>query len=231
MANIFPRWTNKLPLAIAVCVALTAAAVVSGFWLIATPKTTDVGYAPDQPIAFSHKLHVDELGLDCRYCHSFVEYSGVANIPSANTCWTCHMHVRRDSERLVPLLKAMDKNYVGYTGEAIRWRKVHKLPDYVYFNHSAHVNRGIGCQSCHGDVNKMEVVSQAKNLSMGWCLECHRAPENFLRPNEEVFKFNYDPATYIKDNKIDLANPALMGNYLKQKWSINPRQNCNTCHQ
>ena len=160
MANIFPRWSNLLPLKIAVCAGTAAAGVALAFAYYATPKTLTVGYQPSQPIPFSHKIHVDQLGLDCRYCHSFVDVSGHSNVPTGSTCWNCHQHVQRDSPKLAPLHKSMDPTYPGYDGKPIEWVRVHKSPDYVYFNHSAHVNRGISCQSCHGDVNKMEVVYQ-----------------------------------------------------------------------
>ena len=176
MANFFPRWTNLLPFKIALCAGSIAIGVAVALAYYATPKTLTVGYQPSQPIPFSHKIHVDQLGMDCRYCHSFVEVSGHSNVPTGNTCWNCHQHVQKDSPKLAPLHREMDVNYPGYDGKPIQWARVHKLPDYVYFNHSAHVNRGISCQSCHGRVDQMEVVYQAEPHSMGWCLECHRAP-------------------------------------------------------
>ena len=154
MANIFPRWSNLLPLKIAVCAGSAAAGVALAFTYYATPKTLAVGYQPAQPIPFSHKIHVDQIGLDCRYCHSFVDVSGHSNVPTGSTCWNCHQHVQRESPKLAPLHKSMDPAYPGYDGKPIEWVRIHKAPDFVYFNHAAHVNRGVSCQSCHGNVNR-----------------------------------------------------------------------------
>jgi len=231
MANIFPRWTNLLPLKIAVCAGTAAGGVALAFAYYATPKAQVVGYQPSQPIPFSHSIHVGQLGIDCRYCHSFVDVSGHSNVPSANTCWNCHEHIQRDSPKLEPLHRAMNPSFPGYDGKPIEWVRVHKSPDYVYFNHAAHVNRGISCQSCHGDVHEMEVVYQAESHSMGWCLECHRAPEEHLRPLEEVFNFDYgdsDVAKYIKDDSITTTRE--LGLKLVEKFDVNPKESCATCH-
>ncbi len=236
MANIFPRWTNLLPLKIAICGGALAMSAVLGFTYFATPKTLDVGYQPNQPIPFDHSLHVEQLGMDCRYCHSFVEVSGHSNVPSSNTCWNCHQHVKRDSPRLEPLRRAIDQSYEKYDGKPIEWVKIHKVPDYAYFNHSAHVNRGISCQSCHGQINEMRVVYQAENLSMGWCLDCHRAPENHLRPLEQVFNLKYNAAEYLKENKVldkngqPITTQKELGLKLKEQWNIHPKESCTTCH-
>jgi hypothetical protein len=231
MANIFPRWSNLLPLKIAVCAGAAVAGVALAFTYYATPKAQVVGYQPSQPIPFSHKIHVDQLGLDCRYCHSFVDVSGHSNVPTANTCWNCHQHVQRESPKLEPLHRAMDPAFPGYDGKPIEWVRIHKSPDFVYFNHSAHVNRGISCQSCHGDVHKMEVVWQDQPHSMGWCLECHRAPENHLRPLEEVYNFNYgdgDVTRYSKDQSVKTTVD--LGLKLKEQFKVNPKESCATCH-
>jgi Cytochrome c7 and related cytochrome c len=236
MANIFPRWTNLLPLKIAFCGGAAAIGIVAAFTAYATPKSTVVGYQPSQPIPFSHKIHVDQLGLDCRYCHSFVDVSSHSNLPSANTCWNCHQHVQKDSPKLEPLHRAMDKNYTLYDGKPIKWVKVHKAPDYVYFNHSAHVNRGVSCKSCHGQVDQMEVVYQAESHSMGFCLECHRNPENHVRPLEEVFNLKYDPVEYLEKNIVinsvgqRITDPKDFGKELVDKFKLQPRESCATCH-
>lgn len=232
MANIFPRWTNLLPLKIAVCLGTAVAGIALAFSYYATPKTLRVGYQPSQPIPFSHKIHVDQLGLDCRYCHSFVDVAGHSNVPSGNTCWNCHQHVQRDSPKLEPLHRAMDENHPQYDGKPIEWVRIHKSPDYVYFNHSAHVNRGISCQSCHGDVDKMEVVYQAEAHSMGWCLDCHRAPEKHLRPLEEVFNFDYgdkDVAKYVSEGE-GITTTEELGLKLKEQFQVHPKTSCATCH-
>ncbi len=232
MANIFPRWSNLLPLKIAVCAGSAAAGVALAFSYYATPKALNVGYQPSQPIPFSHKIHVDQLGLDCRYCHSFVDVSGHSNVPTGSTCWNCHQHVQRESPKLAPLHKSMNPTHPGYDGKPIEWVKIHKSPDYVYFNHSAHVNRGISCQTCHGDVNKMEVVYQAQPHSMSWCLDCHRAPEKNLRPLEEVYNFNYNAEDYVSKHgaALGVKTTEELGLKLKEQFKVKPKESCATCH-
>ncbi|MBB22698.1 MAG: cytochrome C [Roseibacillus sp.] len=238
MANFFPRWTNILPLKIAVCLGFAGASVVVGFTYYATPKAQRVGYMPSQPIPYDHALHVNQLGMDCRYCHSFVEHSGHANVPSASTCWNCHQHVRKDSDKLQPLRRAFDKDYEQYDGEPIKWVRIHQSPDYVFFNHSAHVNRGVSCESCHGKVNEMKVVYQAEAHSMGWCLDCHRNPEKHLRPLEEVYNLDYDAEDWLAENKMvhpetgkQLKSQKDLGLYLKEHWNIKAKESCWTCHR
>jgi hypothetical protein len=239
MANFFPRWTNILPLKIAVCLGALGTVVAAGFAYYATPKAQRVGYQPSQPIPYDHDLHVNQLGLDCRYCHSFVEHSGAANVPSSSVCWNCHRHeaLRRDSPKLEPLRRAMDPTYEHFDGEPVRWVRVHEAPDYVYFDHSAHVNRGVSCLSCHGKVNNMQVVFHAESLSMGFCLECHRAPENHLRPLEEVFNLDYDAEDYLAQNEIfgpdgeRIMTQKEFGSLLKEQWNIKPKESCTSCHR
>jgi hypothetical protein len=150
--------------------------VVFGFG--ASPKTMAVGYAPVQPIPYSHALHAGRMGLDCRYCHTTVEKTPFAAIPPTQTCMNCHTNIRQHSEALKPLHESWE------TGQPIPWIKIHDLADYVYFNHSAHVTHGVGCIECHGRIDRMDVVRQEKPLSMGWCLECHRDPGSHLRPRD-----------------------------------------------
>ncbi len=236
MANFFPRWTNLLPLKIALCGGSVAIGVVAAFTAFATPKSTTVGYQPSQPIPFSHKIHVDQLGLDCRYCHSFVDASSHSNVPSSNTCWNCHQHVQQNSPKLLPLHRSMNKNHPLYDGKPIEWVKIHKAPDYVYFSHAAHVNRGVSCVSCHGRVDQMEVVYQAKDHSMGFCLECHRNPAAEVRPLEEVFNLKYDPTAYLQQHVVlngagqRITDPVDFGKELKEKFKLQPKSSCATCH-
>jgi len=243
MANFFPRWSNLLPLKIAVCVVCVVTGLASAFAYYATPKAQRVGYQPDQPIAYDHALHAGQLGIDCRYCHSSVDKSPSAGVPTANTCWNCHQHVQKGNPKLAPLRAAMgvDENHKAIPGakkEPIKWVRVHKAPDYVYFDHSAHVNRGVSCKSCHGPVNTMKKVEVAKNLSMDFCLTCHRNPEAELRPLEEVYNLDYDAEKYlaahpeIKDD--DGEHPTTQeefGKLLRKNWSVQPKESCSTCHR
>lgn len=242
MANFFPRWSNLLPLKIAVCLVSVGIGVAAAFAYYATPKAQRVGYQPDQPIAYDHDLHANQLGLDCRYCHSSVDKSASAGIPTANTCWNCHDHVAKGSDKLAPLRAAMgvDKDHTPIEGaekKPIEWVRVTKLPDYAYFDHSAHVNRGVSCKSCHGSVNKMRKVHVAEPLSMDFCLDCHRYPEKHLRPLEEVYNLDYDAEKYllahnIKNDKGErITTQKEFGNLLKKNWSIQPKQSCTTCHR
>ena len=206
MSRIFPKSANKLPLQIIVFVFLLVGAVTAATTYYATPKYTRVGYAPVQPVPYSHELHVGQLGLDCRYCHSHVEKSGVANLPSAQTCMNCHLHVKTDSPALAPVRASYE------SGDPVPWKRIHQMPDYVYFNHAAHVNRGVSCVECHGKINEMVVVEHAKPLSMGFCLDCHRNPEQHVRPLEQITNLNWTPeqmtdhakwaADFVKNNKV-----------------------------
>lgn len=217
MANIFPRWINWLPIKVLVCGGLTGALVTVAIWYYFTPKYTRVGYMPTQPVPFSHAIHVGQLGMDCRYCHSNVEVSGVSNIPTTQTCMNCHTQVAANSPKLAEVRKSWD------TGEPIPWIKIHQVPDYAYFNHSAHVNRGVSCASCHGQINHMEVVYHQEPQSMGWCLDCHRAPENHLRPVEEVFNLDWKPEEGQTQYEIGMR--------LKEEWNVNPPVSCSACHR
>ncbi len=213
MTLLFPKWTNKLPQLIGALVVAGGGLVtfVVGFWF--SPKHLEVGYAPDQPVAYSHKLHAGLLGLDCRYCHQNVDRSPHASVPDTNTCMNCHGNVRKDD----PKLKVVEES--AKNGTPIPWVKVHMLPQYAYFNHAAHVRAGVGCASCHGRVDQMEVVRQVEPLSMGWCLECHRAPELHLRPAEDVTKMG----GYVHDLARALR--------IKEEKNINPPTHCSGCHR
>ena len=173
---LFPRWSNALlpfVLVVGAVAPLYAVMFVAyGF----SPKTLEAGYMPHQPVPYSHATHAGKLGMDCRYCHNTVERTGFAAVPATQTCMNCHTQIHRDS----PKLEKVKQSYE--TGMPIEWVKVHKLADYAYFNHSAHINRGVGCVECHGRVDQMEEVYRVAPLSMGWCLECHRQPVDRLRP-------------------------------------------------
>lgn len=223
---LFPRWANYLlpVLVIGVLGAGLYVPTVVGFALNA--DTLDVGYRPEQPVKYSHALHVGQLGMDCRYCHNTVEQANFAALPPTQTCINCHnpgegSGIKKDSPLLVPLHKS------HATGEPVEWTKVHDLPDWVFFDHSAHVNHGVGCVTCHGRVDRMgdEGVQQVKNLSMGWCLECHRAPERYLRPREEVTNMTWTPPD---------GDQLAIGLQLKQDYNIRGEAYmtaCSTCHR
>ena len=215
MAQLFPRWTNKTPLYLVVGLVLGTTALIFLIWYYGSPKYTDVGYRPDQPVDYSHKLHAGDLGIDCRYCHWGVESSAHANVPSTKTCMNCHTLVGTDNEKLLPVRESWANK------EPIQWVRVHKVPDYAYFNHAAHVNAGVGCITCHGNVAEMERVMQTESLSMKWCLDCHRAPDDHLRPVSEVTNMNWTP----------LTNHATFVQKWKQEKNINPPVDCSGCHR
>jgi hypothetical protein len=197
VAVIFPRWTNRLPQMVAVAAPLAAGAVVFIVWYWFSPKFTDVGYAPVQPVPYSHKLHAGDLGIDCRYCHNTVESAPHAALPPTATCMNCHKTILPDSPRLELVRHSAE------TGAPIPWVRVNALPDYVFFDHSVHLAAGVGCVSCHGRVDQMKVVQVAAPLSMSWCLDCHRNPTPALRPRAEVTNLGWDPKVAGYDPKAD----------------------------
>lgn len=186
--QIFPRSLNYLPLVAAVGVAVLGGGITTGIWYYFSPKNTQVGYAPEQPIAYSHKLHAGELGIDCRYCHANIERSQEAMIPPTQACMGCHAVVKKDSPKLATLRTSWS------TGGPVEWVRVHRVADYVYFDHSVHLAAGVGCVSCHGRIDQMEVVRQDQPLNMGWCLECHRDPGPHLRPKDQITNMTWTPS-------------------------------------
>ncbi len=215
MAQIFPKWSNQLPTLMAVGAALVAVCGLGFIWYYGSPNYTDVGYRPAQPVWYSHKLHAGDLGIDCRYCHSSIEHSAKANIPATSTCMNCHKLVLPESEKLL----MVRESYAS--GVPIPWVKVHKLPDYAYFNHSAHLNAGVSCISCHGNVAEMEIVQQKEPLSMSWCLDCHRNPAPSLRPVNEVTNMHWvAPAD----------QPSFAARVISEK-KIQPPTDCSGCHR
>jgi hypothetical protein len=224
MANIFPRGSNYLPIKILVCLLVLGGAVTAGISYYFTNKYTNVGYQPVQPVPFPHDVHVKQMGMDCRYCHSFVEVAAHSNVPTTQVCMNCHQQIQKDS----PKLQAVRDSW--QTGKPIEWVQVHKTPDYVYFNHSAHVNRGVSCVSCHGKVNEMPVVYHSQPLSMAWCLDCHRHPENALRPLDQITNLDWVPA--VKPGQTPAEAQVAQGLELKKAWNINPPDgNCAGCHR
>lgn len=215
MAQNFPEWANKAPLFIVIGLALLALATVLGVWYYFSPEYTDVGYMPEQPVPYSHKLHVGELGLDCRYCHAQVEVSAVASVPPTGVCMNCHSIVGRDKASLEPVYESAE------SGMPIRWVRIHKVPEYAYFDHSVHVRAGVGCSTCHGDVAQMEVVRQVEPLSMAWCLDCHRDPAPYIRPPGEITNTSWVPAGDQRET----------GRQLMEQRGVEARDACSACHR
>ena len=202
--------------------ALAGGAVAAGVTIYLTPKYTRAGYQPVQPVPFSHNIHAGQLGLDCRYCHNGVEKSWFANLPGASTCMNCHSLVLKDDPRLAIVRNSASNNV------PISWVQVHKTPDYVYFNHSVHVTRGISCVECHGRIDQMDVVTQKQPLSMGWCLECHRAPESHLRPKDQVTNMNWKPSETSPEALL------AVGKTLAKTYDLHDTAymtSCYTCHR
>ena len=203
MSDVFPKWTNRLPRNIIVAALLVGSGVAASVTYYFTPKYTRVGYEPMQPVAFPHSVHVEQLGLDCRYCHNTVEKSWYSNIPA-----TARLALVRES---------------AASGEPIPWVQIHKMPDYVYFNHSVHVNRGVSCVECHGKINRMDEVYHDKPLSMSYCLTCHRDPAMRVRPLAEITHLDWKPESAAKQRED--------GTKMVHDLHIQSLQNCSTCHR
>ena len=186
MANLFSPGFNSLArTSLLVAAGLAVASVALAYVINDSGYVTREDVVREQPVPFSHRHHVQGLGIDCRYCHSAVEESASAGIPPTHTCMTCHSQVWKDA----PILEPVRESH--RTGKPLRWTRVHDLPDFVYFDHSIHVARGVGCESCHGRVDRMPLVWQEHALHMGWCLDCHRNPEPHLRPLDKVFEMGW----------------------------------------
>lgn len=219
MGQIFPRNANLLAwLSIFAGLLLVAELVLILAVYFRSNYFRQINVAIEQPVAFSHQLHNGNLGIDCRYCHVSVNESYFANIPATETCMTCHSQIKTYSAKIAPVVESYA------TGEPIAWNKVHRVPDFVYFNHAIHVNKGVGCSTCHGQVNEMAVVWQTQALYMGWCLNCHRNPEEYVRPRDEVYNMEY----------IAPANQLALGRELVAEYGIMPADqltNCWVCHR
>ena len=176
---------------------------------------TSVRVAPEQPIMFSHKHHVKDDGIDCRYCHTGVETSSYAGLPPTETCMTCHSQIWSNASATQPIRDSWA------SGKSIAWTRVHDLPDFVYFNHSIHINKGIGCSTCHGQVDEMPWLYKVNTLNMNWCVNCHRNPAQFIRPRAEVFNVDYQYP----------ANQAELGAKLVKEYHAKSLTDCVTCHR
>ncbi len=180
-----------------------------------SPYITQASVVREQPVPFSHRHHVSQLGIDCRYCHTSVEESNFAGIPSTKTCMTCHSQIHLTAQMLEPVRESWR------TDESIAWLRVNDLPDFVYLNHSIHVKKGIGCVTCHGPIGDMALTWRENSLNMEWCLECHRQPERFVRPREHVFSTDWQPP----------ADQIALGKKLVEDYKIEKLTNCSVCHR
>ena len=219
MSQIFRHSTNTFAR-----ITIFGAGFILGFlaWvgtvLSRSSYATRAEQAREQPVPFSHAHHVGGIGLDCRYCHTSVETSSFAGIPPTKTCMNCHSQIWITSPTLEPVRASFRTN------ESLRWTRVHDLPDFVYFNHSIHVKKGIGCETCHGRIDKMPLTRQESSLQMEWCLDCHRNPEKYLRPREFITMMGYQPS----------GNQEEIGLKLKKEYEVKDERaltSCNTCHR
>ncbi len=216
MAQIFHRSTNTLSrLSIYGAVFIMALLAHTTYLLNKSAYFTDVNVAHDQPVPFSHRHHVGELGIDCRYCHATVEVSPFAGMPTTATCMTCHSQIWATSPMLEPVRASFR------TDQSLEWVRVNALPDFVYFDHSIHVNKGVGCVTCHGPIDRMPITWRANTLQMEWCLDCHRHPERYVRPRENVFRTDYAPP----------SDQIASGLKLVKEYKIKSLTNCSTCHR
>jgi hypothetical protein len=215
---VFPKWSNYLLPMIAIGAVGSLFYVPTLFALGASPKTLAAGYSPVQPVPYSHAIHAGMLGLDCRYCHNTVEKTAFAALPPTQTCMNCHTTILTTDPRIQPVRNSWA------TGKPVEWVKVHNLAQYAYFNHSAHVNHGVGCVECHGRIDQMDQVYQVKPLSMGWCLECHRDPGPHLRPKDQITNMSWVPD----------KDPAVLAKELVEHYQIHDERymtSCSTCHR
>jgi len=216
MAQIFrPRFVLLVKLIS--CLILVLAFALVMVWRGSIAQVPSLDAPVEQLPPFSHKHHVSDVGLDCRFCHTSVEFSAFAGIPPTSTCMTCHSQIFRDQKILGPVFVSFQKN------ESLRWIRVHKLPDFVYFNHSIHVAKGVGCSTCHGQVDQMALIWRTQSLDMDWCVNCHQGPENFVRPRELVFDMNWRPP----------SDQVAIGKQLLVKYQVDARRllDCSNCHR
>jgi hypothetical protein len=218
MPQIFRPYANTVARGVLVLLlVLPFVAIALAYWTTRSEYVTDQSITVEQPVPFSHKHHVGGLGLDCRYCHAGVEASTVAGIPPTHTCMTCHSQLYTQTAMLAPVRTSLADD------RPIRWKKVNRLPDYVYFDHSVHVAKGVGCSTCHGAVDQMPLMRQAAPLTMGWCLSCHRDPAPNLRPRDKVFAADWQAP----------ADQEEQGRKLLAQYHIDTKHltDCSVCHR
>ena len=216
MSALFPPWTNT---AAKISLGAIASTLVGGIAFlmiyVRSPLFLDTDNPVEQPVEFDHRHHVGDDGIDCRYCHATVERSPSAGFPPSAVCMNCHAQVWNKS----PQLDAVRQAY--FTDRPVAWNRVHRVPDFVYFNHSIHVAKGVGCVSCHGRVDEMARMAQHEPLTMGWCLDCHRDPESHLRPRSQITSMTWKPD----------GDPATVGHALAEATGVHTRTSCTTCHR
>lgn len=218
MPSLFPEWSNTAIRAALLALVATIVAVPTALMIyMRTPDAWAVGLPPDQPIEFDHRHHVRDDGIDCLYCHRGAEVSDVAQVPPTSTCMGCHNQVWNES----PLIEPVRRSW--FTGAPIPWNRVHDLPDHVYFNHAIHVNKGIGCVTCHGRVDQMARVYKVAAMNMAWCLECHRSPEPHLRPLDRITDMEWTPPFGEEG--------ARLREELARRYGVRRLTNCTTCHR
>jgi hypothetical protein len=216
MAQIFHHSTNTLSrLSIFGAVFVAGATLWAVLEVNRSPIVTLQNVARNQPVPFSHQHHVGGMGIDCRYCHTSVEVSASAGMPPTKTCMNCHSQIWSQSPMLEPVRESFR------TDRSIEWTRVHDLPDFSYFSHASHVNRGVGCTTCHGRVDRMPLMAQAATLQMEWCLDCHRDPAKYVRPQAEVFNVSWEPP----------ADQLSQGGRLVKEYGIRTSTSCSTCHR
>jgi hypothetical protein len=219
MAQTFPRSANSIAkISIVAVVLLGGAATMGAAAFFNSQYVTGVNVIVEQPVPFSHAHHVTGIGIDCRYCHTSVETSAFAGLPSTRTCMTCHSQVWKDS----PMLAPVRDSYV--TDRPIEWNRVYDLPDFAYFNHSIHVNKGVGCSSCHGRIDEMQLTFKSASLYMEWCLRCHRNPASVLREKDQIFNMDWKP-----DAHQAAKGAELMKVYNTPSTAL--LTSCSTCHR
>ncbi len=225
MAQIFHRSANTLAKASIIGGVLLVATLGGIGWTVENSGyTTSQSVIREQPVPFSHEHHVKGLGIDCRYCHTSVEDSHFAGIPATKTCMTCHSQVWTNTEVLRPVRESWATN------TPLEWNRVHDVADFAYFNHSIHIAKGVGCSTCHGQVDRMPLMWQHAPLTMSWCLDCHRAPEKYIRPRDQVYNMDYQVA---RDSGRAEKTQAELGAALVKEYQIRKEQlsNCSTCHR
>ncbi len=230
---LFPRWVNRFLIGLGIAVGLGAvpAAIMGG--LATDPVTLNIGYQPEQPVPFSHAIHAGQLKMDCRYCHNTVFDAAHAAIPPTATCINCHSPENDQQQTALAAVHAGSKKLAPIheswkTGKSMAWKRVHNLPEFVFFNHAAHVNSGVSCKSCHGRIDQMEVVYQHEQLSMAWCITCHRNPDAHLRPKEFVTKLDWKAEEH--DWGEDGSQEAF-AKRVREEQNINPQVSCSVCHR